>query len=162
MVCLVSCLGLVRRVTSNRRLLSRVDTCWNESRHFALTISFTSGKHCISHPLPLTTRLPLSRAALLDDSSRCGCIGHGCRIQKFADSSSTLNSRFKISGDMAKPGSFCFGFTFVYSERKNQSGTETFWIRLGSKTISFSLNLVSVSNSLDDVVAFIFWVTLYS
>ena len=37
----------------------------------------------------------------------------------------TLDSGFKISGDMTKPGCFHFGFVLV-CKRQNQSGTKTF------------------------------------
>ena len=49
----------------------------------------------------------------------------------------TLNSEFKISGDMTKPRSFYFR-----CKRQNQSGTKTSRIRNESGKISSSVNVV--------------------
>ena len=51
----------------------------------------------------------------------------------------TLDSGFKISGDMTKPGCFHFGFLLV-CKRQNQSGTKTFRIHHECGTISCSVN----------------------
>ena len=53
----------------------------------------------------------------------------------------TLNTGFKISGDMTKLGSFYIGFVLV-CKQQNQSGTKTFRIRNEFGTISSSVNLV--------------------
>ena len=68
---------------------SNNDTCWNESLttqssrdesstflYTPASIGFTSGKHDIRFSLRLDSRVESS--LLLDDSSRCGCTGHGC------------------------------------------------------------------------------------
>ena len=51
----------------------------------------------------------------------------------------TLYSRFKISGDMTKPGCFHFGFVLL-CEQQNQSGTKTFRIHHESGTIPTSVS----------------------
>ena len=57
----------------------------------------------------------------------------------------TLDSGFKISGAMTKPGYFYFGFVFLCvnaGKRQNQSATKRFRIHHESRTISSSVNLV--------------------
>ena len=55
----------------------------------------------------------------------------------------TLNSGFKISGGMAKPGRFYFGFVHLRVNGKtNPVLTKRFRIRHESETISSSVNLV--------------------
>ena len=56
----------------------------------------------------------------------------------------TLDSGFKISRDMTKPGCFHFGFVVFVCKRQNQVGAKTFRIHHKSGTISSSVNLVWV------------------
>ena len=113
--------------------------------------AIVANSKAFSWSYPQSPRFQFDRAVPSTSPIKCG----ECQTQKIAGGEITgfetigfkvpiLNSGFKISGDMAKPGSFCFGFVHLRVNGKSNPVLKRSRIRHKSGTISSSVNLVLI------------------